>query len=205
MYGEGGSSKDASGLMKIVGKHTCNFIFGPDIVPRVYGHTEYIKYVLKELAAEVIQIAPRFVGHMAASALVEKLEPMFPVMEKYRHQGTLLYYEQKTTRKPVELKDTGDCEDETEVSRAKVKVKGGDEEEVRQLKYYTLGYYTYRKNDIKYTYTKDGEENEIQKAMEKFDSSIHRPGNFQDIMFGLAHSYFPEAFATRIKDNEARE
>ena len=84
--------------------NSCNFLFGPYVVPRAYAHVEFLQEVLNKVTPQTIHISAYGLAILAINDLViDKLEPLFPIIRKFRHQVTLLYYNEKVTE-PNELK-----------------------------------------------------------------------------------------------------
>jgi len=108
-------NKKANKLMKQVEESSCNIIYGPDVVPRVYAHIDYLHDVLKAGANEMVdaKISKLMFGlrgivkQKLLSLVQEKIKPLVGVMAKYRHIGSLIYYPPSDTDGPLKLQDTG--------------------------------------------------------------------------------------------------
>lgn len=137
----GCENETAKKLMKDVGKNTYNIIFGLDFAPRLYSYTDYLYNLLKETIPNTIEnhggfwvkIASGPISAYALDFIRARLQELMPIMVKYRHLGTLLYYEDKDARVPLKLRDTGPPEDNV----------FGDKDE---LKHYSLKKYGIKNN-----------------------------------------------------------
>mmetsp|Transcript_7301 Transcript_7301/g.10794 ORF Transcript_7301/g.10794 Transcript_7301/m.10794 type:complete len:156 (-) Transcript_7301:189-656(-) len=101
--------------MKQVEESSCNIIYGPDVVPRVYTRIDYLHDVLKAGANEMVdaKISKLMFGlrgivkQKLLSLVQEKIKPLVEIMAKYRHIGSMIYYPSDKDAGPLKLQDTG--------------------------------------------------------------------------------------------------
>ena len=107
-------NKRSDDLLEEVGDNTVNFVFGCDAVPRGYGHTNYLYAVIKATAPEAVRKGNPVPFGLGSSKITKEIlnfvvgrtRPLVNVAAKFRHTGTLIYYEDEWTT-PRILKDTG--------------------------------------------------------------------------------------------------
>merc|ERR1739845_35625 len=113
------NKKDSEKLLKTVSENSVNFVFGCDVVPRLYGHTNYVNKVINKVVPEIVKdkvTLSRFLGGGLLRGMVTEkffevlkatLLPLITVAAKYRHIGKLVYYDGDNEDEPRVMTDTG--------------------------------------------------------------------------------------------------